>query len=138
MTVKEARLEMQKLLQTIYSHEEERVFPIFIDECFADEDSFYDHKEEFLMMRSLISAILCNPIFMGTNARSFTFIETFSGKISRTSSSNIPYCLLWYKLPDLDPEYMRQEKLTLRQTIQAWSIKKTRKFLSENFVDFLR
>lgn len=111
------------------------LFPIFIDECSFTVETRIDEAPYFMLLRGIIRSILCNPIFMGTNAEAANFLGVAPKMQSRTAIG-IPWCLVWHQLPGLPKAYVNKEKTELETTLVSWRQTAPRTFLSPAFVDF--
>jgi hypothetical protein len=110
------------------------MFPIFIDECSFSKSSRCQEAPYFMLLRSIIRSILCNPVFMGTNAEAANFLGQALEFKSR-SGYETPWCLVWHQLPRMSYSYLRKEKELLEEKLEPWRQRSSRNFLSRNFVE---
>lgn len=131
MSLERGRAILSKLFKDIFN-ENSYLLPIFIDECSTVKP---EEEIRFMLLRNLTRALLCNPIFMGTDTQAANFIDQSLGNVSGTEK-NLPWCLIWSRLPDLSESFLMKEYDEFYKPFIGYLREKGLHFPSNNLMNF--
>lgn len=121
MNFEKAQWELRQILPIMKKSNGEPYYtlPIFFDECDNIGQRGEFSEEEFLFLRGVLRCMLCNPIFMGTDAKpSYLFGKSFS---MGTRCEEYPvWCLLWHQMPKIVPSILNEKEALILERISKW------------------
>ena len=133
MTVDEGRLALQELFNS-----ESYYIPIIIDECALSSDCSPEEVDQFTFMRSILSCLLCMPIFIGTNAQAVNFRGCSRHYCSGDIVDPSCWCLVWHHPAGVPKNLMNETFSKIRDLVLLYRQRKKSAIPSDKLLVFLK